>query len=390
MIRRRFETEIVKALQRTPAVVLIGPRQVGKTTLALQVADHHPTVYIDLEKRLDARKVSDIRAFHSAHQDELIILDEVQRMPDIFTEVRSIIDEQRRAGRKTFQFLFLGSASLELLRQSAESLAGRISILELHPVDMLEFSAETDDQVNQLWLRGGFPESLLAKNDEDSFLWRQDFILTYLERDIPQLGPRMHSEMLFRFWTMLANLQGSPLNAAPLSRNLDVSQPTIRRYLDLLSDLLLLRLLPPWHANLNKRLIKSPRVYIRDSGITHTLLQIQNLDALLGHPVQGGSWEGFIIENILSVAPPQVSAYYYRTAQGAEIDLVLEISPSERWAIEIKRSSIPTLSKGFHIAAQDIAATRKLVIYAGQDSFPMDSGTTAMPCRQLMQELLEM
>jgi predicted AAA+ superfamily ATPase len=363
---------------------------VGKTTLALQVADHHPTVYIDLEKRLDARKVSDIRAFHSAHQDELIILDEVQRMPDIFTEVRSIIDEQRRAGRKTFQFLFLGSASLDLLRQSAESLAGRISILELHPVDMLEFSAETDDQVNQLWLRGGFPESLFAKNDEDSFLWRQDFILTYLERDIPQLGPRMPSEMLFRFWTMLANLQGSPLNAAPLSRNLDVSQPTIRRYLDLLSDLLLLRLLPPWHANLNKRLIKSPRVYIRDSGITHTLLQIQNLDALLGHPVQGGSWEGFIIENILSVAPPQVSAYYYRTAQGAEIDLVLEISPSERWAIEIKRSSIPTLSKGFHIAAQDIAATRKLVIYAGQDSFPMDSGTTAMPCRQLMQELLEM
>lgn len=389
MIVRRLENQLVKTINRSPSVVLIGPRQIGKTTLARQIARDFPAIYIDLEKGTDRLKISDIHSFHEENKDKLIILDEVQLAPEIFAELRGIIDEQRRAGHKNKQFLFLGSASLDLLRQTSESLAGRISLLELHPIDILEYELTKPGDVKTLWLRGGFPESLLALSDEDSMEWRQQFIRTYLERDIPQMGPRVPAETLYRFWTILANVQGSPMNAAPLSKNLDVSQPTVRRYLDLMVDLMLVRRLSPWSQNLNKRLLKSPKVYIRDSGITHALLQIPNYNALLGHPVQGGSWEGFVIENICAVLPYHARPYYYRSQAGAEIDLILEFSMTERWAIEIKRSSVPSIGKGFHIAADDIKATRHYVVYAGQDKFSLGKGILAISLGGLMEEVMK-
>jgi len=389
MITRRLENQLVEALNSSPSVVLIGPRQIGKTTLARQMESVFPTLYVDLENRTDLQKISDIHAFHQENKDKLIILDEVQQTPEIFAQIRGIIDEQRRAGNKNKQFLFLGSASLDLLRQTSESLAGRISLLELHPIDILEYNHAKTGDINTLWLRGGFPESLLAHSDEESLTWRQNFIRTYLERDIPQLGPRIPAETLYRFWTMLANLQGSPLNAAPLSRNLDVSQPTIRRYLDLMVDLMLVRRLSPWSNNLNKRILKSPKLYVCDSGITHALLQIRDFNSLLGHPVQGGSWEGFVIENVCSVLPYHVRPYYYRSQAGAEIDLILEFSPTEKWAIEIKRSSAPVISKGFYIAADDIKATRRYVVYSGQDTFSIGKDTVTISLAGMMEEVMK-
>lgn len=392
MINRRLENKILKTLQRSPSVALVGPRQVGKTTLALDVSETIPSVYLDLENRLDLQKVSDFTTFHAENRDKLIILDEIQQLPEIFSSVRGIIDRERRRGNKTHQFLFLGSASIDLLQQSSESLAGRIAYLELYAIDLLEFSptsAPDKTRTNQLWLRGGFPESLLAASGTDSFDWRKDFIKTYLERDIPQLGARIPAETLARFWTMLAHNQGTTLNAAQMAKNLEVSGVTVGRYLDLMVDLLLVRRLQPWTYNVGKRLVRSPKVYVRDSGITHALLNIVAVNDLLGHPVVGGSWEGFVIENILSVLPSGVQPYYYRTSGGAEIDLVLEFGVSERWAIEIKRSSSPSLSKGFHIACEDIKATRKYVVYSGEDTFSMGQDVRAIALYDLMKVLLD-
>ena len=371
---------------------MVGPRQVGKTTLALDVSEVIPSVYLDLENQLDLRKVSDFATFHAENRDKLIILDEIQQLPEIFSSVRGIIDRERRRGNRTHQFLFLGSASIDLLQQSSESLAGRIACLELYAIDLLEFSpgnAPDKTQINQLWLRGGFPESLLAASGTDSFDWRKDFIKTYLERDIPQLGARIPAETLARFWTMLAHNQGTTLNAAQLAKNLEVSGVTVGRYLDLMVDLLLVRRLQPWTYNVGKRLVRSPKVYVRDSGITHALLNIAAINDLLGHPVVGGSWEGFVIENILSVLPSGVQPYFYRTSGGAEIDLVLEFGVSERWAIEIKRSSSPSLSKGFHIACEDIKAARKYVVYSGEDTFSMGQDVRAIALYDLMKVLLD-
>ena len=392
MINRRLENKILKTLQRSPSVALVGPRQVGKTTLALDVSETIPSVYLDLENRLDLQKVSDFATFHAENRDKLIILDEIQQLPEIFSSVRGIIDRERRRGNKTHQFLFLGSASIDLLQQSSESLAGRIAYLELYAIDLLEFSpasAPNKTLTNQLWLRGGFPESLLAASEADSFDWRKDFIKTYLERDIPQLGARIPAETLARFWTMLAHNQGTTLNAAQMAKNLEVSGVTVGRYLDLMVGLLLVRRLQPWTYNVGKRLVRSPKVYVRDSGITHALLNIAVVNDLLGHPVVGGSWEGFVIENILSVLPSGVQPYYYRTSGGAEIDLVLEFGVSERWAIEIKRSSSPSLSKGFHIACEDIKATRKYVVYSGEDTFSMGQDVRAIALYDLMKVLLD-
>jgi len=391
MIGRRFKEKIINSLNRSPSVALMGARQIGKTTLAIDIANEDiPSVYLDLEDRLDLEKVRDITAFHSANRDKLIILDEIQRLPEIFTQLRSIIDKERRAGNKTGQFLFLGSASIELLQQSSESLAGRIAYIELYPIDLIEFAKRDQSKMETLWLRGGFPESLLAKNNQDSFDWRYDFIRTYLERDIPQIGYRVSAEALERFWTMLAHNQGATFNAAQMARNLEVSGVTIGRYLDLMVDLLLVRRLKPWAANIGKRLIKAPKVYVRDSGIAHALLNITNYNDLLGHPVAGGSWEGFVIENIISVLPQWVQPYYYRTSGGAEIDLILEFGVNERWAIEIKRSSAPSLSKGFHIACDDIKASKKYVIYSGKDSFSLGNNVHAISLFDLMNMLIEL
>ena len=388
MIRRRLENRIKEALTKNASIALMGPRQIGKTTIALDVVDATPALYLDLESRLDLEKVRDIRAVYEANKDRLIVLDEVQRIPELFTELRGIIDQERRRGNRSGLFLFLGSASIDLLQQSSESLAGRISYLELYPVDVLEYASEDFQQVNTLWLRGGFPESLLAASDRDSLEWRQDFIRTYLERDIPQLGPRIPATTLERFWTMLAHNQGSVLNAAHLARNLDVSGVTISRYLDLMVDLLLVRRLQPWASNAGKRLVRSPKIYVRDSGITHALMGIETYNNLLAHPVVGGSREGFVIENIMSVAPARMQPYFYRSAGGAEVDLVLEFADGKKWAIEIKRNSAPHLSKGFHIACEDIQPDRKFVIYSGKDTFPMGDGIVATSLVNIMREVM--
>ncbi len=388
MIKRRLENKIRDALAKNASVALMGPRQIGKTTIALDVVDSTSAIYLDLESRLDLEKVRDIRAFYEVNQERLIVLDEVQRIPELFTELRGIIDQERRKGNRSGLFLFLGSASIDLLQQSSESLAGRISYLELYPIDVLEYALESAQQVNTLWLRGGFPESLLASSDRDSLEWRQDFIRTYLERDIPQLGPRIPATTLQRFWTMLAHNQGSVFNASHLARSLDVSGVTISRYLDLMVDLLLVRRLQPWASNAGKRLVRSPKIYVRDSGITHALMGLETYNNLLAHPVVGGSWEGFVIENIMSVAPARMQPYFYRSAGGAEVDLVLEFADGKKWAVEIKRNSAPHLSKGFHIACEDIQPDRKFVIYSGKDMFPMGDGITAISLTHIMHEIM--
>jgi len=390
MINRRIEKLVEETLRWSASVALMGPRQVGKTTIALNISEKGHAVYLDLENKVDLQKIQDIGAFHLQNRNQLIIMDEVQRAPQLFSDLRGIIDKERRRGHKFGQFLFLGSASMDLLKQSGESLAGRIAYLELCGIDVLEFGAIVPEKMNQLWLRGGFPESLLSSNDTISLAWRANFIKTYLERDIPLLGPRIPAITLERFWTMLAHIQGGVFNASMLARSLEVDSTTVSRYLDLMVDLLLVRRLQPWTANIGKRLVKSPKVYIRDSGITHALLNIGSYNELLGHPVLGGSWEGFVIENILSVAPANARPYFYRTAHGAEIDLVIEFSGKEKWAIEIKRSTAPVLSKGFHLACRDIVPDRCFVVYAGSDKFSMGANIIAIPLPELMEELLQL
>jgi uncharacterized protein len=388
MIERRLTSKLKLSLEWSPCVALLGPRQVGKTTLALQFGAQMPSHYLDLENRLDKLKVGDFKNFFTENKGKLIILDEVQRLPELFAEVRGIVDEERRSGRKNGLFLLLGSASIELLKQSSESLAGRIAWLELTPVDAIEYANYAPGNLNTLWLRGGFPESLLAGSEEISMEWRNDFIRTYLERDIPQLGPRIPAETLGRFWTMLAYQQGSILNAADLARSMGVKGVTIARYLDLMVDLMLVRLLKPWATNTGKRLVRSPKVYVRDSGLTHALLNLKNFNNLIGHPVSGGSWEGFVVENIASVLPAMAQMYFYRSSGGAEIDLVIEFAPDKRWAVEIKLSSAPTLERGFFIACEEINASQRFVIYTGNERFSMRNGVTAISLRELMELVL--
>lgn len=391
MIKRNLENKVRSALEENSSVALMGPRQVGKTTLALDIADTIPSVYLDLENRLDLQKTKDIKAFHRENSDKLIILDEVQRLPEIFAPIRGLIDKERRKGNRAGQFLFLGSASIDLLKQSSETLAGRISYIEMFPVNAIEYTKNFKDSksLNNLWLRGGFPDSLLIGNDDASLNWRYSFIKTYLERDIPQLGPRIPAETLERFWMMLAHSQGTNINASKLATNIEVSSVSIARYIDLLVDLLLIRKVQPYTANVKKRLVKSPRIYVRDSGITHALLNIGSYNDLLGHPIVGKSWEGFVIENIMSVLPPRVRAYYYRTAGGAEIDLVLEFGVNEKWAIEIKKGTSFSLGRGFHEACADIQPQKKFVIYAGGDKFSSQHEVTAISLYDFMAILKE-
>ena len=368
MIERDRKAEVDRLLDGNPAVVLTGPRQVGKTTLAHRIASERDAVYLDLERPRDLARIADVEQYCEIHADKLLVLDEVHRSPGLFAPLRGIIDRRRRSGRRTGQFLFLGSASINLMRQSGETLAGRVAYCELHPLSVSETGG---GERLRLWHRGGFPESFLARTDERAFDWRLDFIRTYLERDVPALGPRIPAETLRRFWTMLAHNQGQTFNAASFARGLDVNGVTIGRYLDLMVDLLLVRRLPPWTSNLGRRLVKAPKVYVRDSGICHALLGIETLDELLGHPVVGGSWEGFVIENIVGALPRRASWGCYRTAGGAEIDLVVDMGAGEVWAVEIKRSTAPSVSKGFHSACEDLKPKRKLVVHGGDESFPL-------------------
>ena len=386
MFRRLASLSIEKALSRQAAVALIGPRQVGKTTLAQDIADGRPSIYLDLENIADRGKLENPDLFLEQHEDELVVLDEIHRVPEIFGSLRGIIDRGRRKGKRTGRFLILGSAAIELLRQS-ETLAGRIAYVDLTPLHALEVGSEAQ-ALNRLWVRGGFPDSYLATDDDESFELRRDFIRTYLERDVPMFGPRIPAETLENLWIMLAHCQGQTLNSSKLAGSMGVSAPTITSYVNLLKDLLLLRKLPPFHANVKKRLVKSPKVYVRDSGLLHALLGIRNHDDLLGHPVAGASWEGFVIESLLAVAPNHTKASFYRTTAGAEIDLVLEFGGKQGiWAIEIKRSMAAKLERGNHLALKDIKPEKAFVIYPGKDRYVKSNGVEAISLYRMAEEL---
>ena len=377
-------------MKRQAAVALIGPRQVGKTTLAHAIAEQTGALYLDLEAGADQAKLADPALFLAEYEDRLVVLDEIHRAPELFQELRGLIDRGRRLGKGTGRFLILGSASVDLLRQSGESLAGRIEYVALNPLDVLDVTAAAAPMA-ALWVRGGFPDSLLAASDTDSLAFRRDFILTYLQRDVSEFTQRrIPAETLERLWTMLAHGQGALLNASRLAASLGVSSPTVTGYIDLLVDLLLVRRLRPFHANIRKRLVKSPKVYVRDSGLVHALLGIEDHNALAGHPVAGASWEGFVIENLLAAVPPATAASFYRTQAGAEVDLVLE-RPGGRqpWAIEIKLGLTPRPSRGFHHAREDIGPERSFIVYSGDERYPLSEDVEAIGLREMAAVLQE-
>ena len=386
MLRRIVTSDVKKALQRQAAVALLGPRQVGKTTLALEIGREYDALYLDLEDRDDRNRLANPALFFENAADRLVILDEIHRMPELFETLRGVIDKGRRKQKGRGRFLILGSASVDLLRHSGETLAGRIAYINMSPLSALEVADQRAAR-EQLWLRGGFPDSYLAVSDSESFALRKDFIRTYLERDVALFGPRIPATTLERLWTMLAHRQGTTLNAAELARALEVSTQSVTRYIDLLCDLLLVRRLPPYHANIGKRLVKSPKVYVRDSGLVHGLLGIETLEQLAGHPVVGMSWEGFVLETLLAVLPWRSSAFFYRTAVGAEIDLVIEHTDGTLWAIEIKRALSGKVGRGFYQACQDLQPTQTFVVHAGDDRYPVTETLEAIGLREMAQEL---
>lgn len=386
MLGRQITQKLQTTIAQVPAVALLGARQVGKTTLAKTIAKDIDSIYLDLEAPEDLLKLSDPSSFLSTHADKLVILDEIQRSPELFPVLRGLIDKNREQGRRAGQFLLLGSASMDLMRQSSESLAGRISYLEMSGLNAAEIDGKQLER-QTLWLRGGFPDSYLAADDDGAMDWLENLIRTYLERDIPQMGFRVPAARLRRLWTMLAHLQGETINYSKLASNLEVDAKTITHYIDILVDLLLVRRLEPWHTNVKKRLVKSPRYYVRDSGILHRLLGINSYDKLLSNPVLGKSWEGFVVENILSVLPCRAESYFYRTAAGAEIDLVIRMPSSEIWAIEIKHGVAPKIGKHFSQTCDDVGATHKFILYGGEDEFPVGNNVKIMSLSKLMEKL---
>ncbi len=386
MLRRQITEKLQKTITQVPAVALLGARQVGKTTLAKTIAKDIDSIYLDLEAPEDLLKLSDPTSFLSAHADKLVILDEIQRSPELFPVLRGLIDKNREQGRRAGQFLLLGSASMDLMRQSSESLAGRISYIEMSGLNLTEIDRNQQNR-QTLWLRGGFPDSYLATDDHLAMDWLENLVRTYLERDVPQMGFRVPAARLRRLWTMLAHLHGETINYSKLASNLEVDAKTVSNYIDILTDLLLVRRLEPWHANVKKRLVKSPRYYVRDSGILHRLLGINSYDDLLSNPVLGKSWEGFAVENILSVLPSRAETYFYRTAAGAEVDLVIKMPSSEIWAVEIKYGIAPKLGKHYSQTCDDVGATHKFILYGGDDEFPVGNDVKIISLSGLMERL---
>lgn len=376
-------------LGEQPAVVLLGPRQVGKTTLARRIADERgvAAIYLDLERPADLRRLDDADAYLRAQAGKLVVIDEIHRAPGLFAVLRGVIDERRRGGQRKGQFLLLGSASIDLMRQASESLAGRIAYLDIAPFSVSE-AAAAGHGINVAWVRGGFPESLLAKDDAASLRWRLDFVRSYLERDVPMFAPRMPAQTIGRLWTMLANGQGSLLKQARLASSLGVSAPAVGRYIDLLIDLQLVRRLRPWGSNLGKRLVRSPKIYVRDSGVLHALLELETWNDIVGHPVVGASWEGFVIENLASSAG-RWTPYFYRTEDGAEIDLLLTRAGRPDIAVEVKRASAPDTAKGFRLATNDLKVKKRYVVYPGSERYPMGDGVIATPLAELLAELAD-
>lgn len=375
-IERSEKLKIENDLNRFPVVAIVGARQVGKTTLAKEiVADlKESSVYLDMEKPVDYDKLNDAYLYLKDNSEKLVIIDEIQLRPELFPLLRSIIDEDRRNGR----FLILGSASPELLNKSSQSLAGRICYHELSPFSLFEVGLENADK---LWLRGGFPDSFLATDDEQSFSWLDSFVSTFLERDLNILGFRLSPTQMRRVWTMTAHYHGSTINYSSLGKSLEASNKTVKYWLDVLSDTYMLRQLQPWAGNTSKRLVKSPKVYLRDTGILHSLLKIETKDSLLSHPILGASWEGFAIEQIISAAPARSEFSYYRTATGEEIDLIVDSPKAGRIAFEIKRSSVPALGKGFYNALDTIKAQRAFVIYSGDEQYRINDTVSALPLK---------
>ncbi len=389
MINRQIASIVHQRLSSgVPAAVLLGPRQVGKTTLARQLAADWPqgAVYLDLELPSDRRRLEDPETYLRAQAPKLVVIDEIHRVPELFAVLRGLIDERRAAGQRYGHFLLLGSAAMELMQQSSETLAGRVAYLDMHAINLSEaIPAGLTESV--LWNRGGFPDSLLAQDDAHSMAWRQDFIRSYLERDVPMFAPRMPAETLGRLWTMLAHQQGGQLNQAQLAASLGVSASTVGRYIDVLTDLYLVRRLQPWFANVGKRLVKTPKVFVRDSGLVHALLGLKDENDVLGHPVAGASYEGFVLETLITQAGPSFKPYFYRTHDGAEIDLLFERGGQPDIAIEVKRSSAPSPERGFKHACDDLGISKRFVVYPGTESFSLRQGAQAIGLQGMLELL---
>lgn len=379
MISRLLKINLENSLKKFPVVSIIGSRQVGKTTLAKEILKSigKDALYLDLELPSDMNKLTDPELYLHENEDKMVIIDEVQRMPELFPVLRALIDKKKKNGR----FLLLGSASPLLLKNSSESLAGRIIHYELSPLSLKEIEGR-DNDYKQLWLKGGYPLSYLEQNQQSS-LWRKAFIQTHLERDIPQLGIKIPSLKLHRFLTMIAHLNGQLLNISTLAGSLGLSSPTINHYLEIFEGTFILRSLLPYHFNIKKRLVKSPKIYFRDSGILHTLLNIDTYDALQSNPYVGHSWESFVIEQIIAQMPPGSNPYFYRTAAGAEIDLILKVENSPPVAIEIKYSLSPVLSKGFYQGYQDLGCKKGFVIYPGKDTYEIAKNIKVLPLNKI-------
>lgn len=390
MIGRLLQHDVVAALGQVPAVAILGPRQVGKTTLAHAVAERvgAQTVFLDLERAADLAKLTDPELFLDVHREHLVVLDEIQRRPDLFPCLRVLIDRHRVPGR----FLILGSASPALLRQSNETLAGRIRYLELSPFQLGEVlghgGLSAASAQARLWLRGGFPESYLASSDDLAFAWLDAFTGTFLTRDVPGLGSRVAGEQLRRFLSMVAHCHGQLWNGSPIASSLGVSAPTVRHYLDLMAECFMIRSLPAYHANLKHRVMKSPKVYLRDTGVLHRLLGVETRDDLLGRTQAGASWEGFVVEQIIRQAPPRTEFFFYRSSGGAEIDLLIQ-RPGRKdlTAVEVKLSLAPKPERGFWQALADLQCARGFVVYPGTEAYALRNDVQVIPLTAVAQVL---